>query len=391
MAFDIQLRAIVEELDAVERMLVSRDTDFVVPALHALRQLVRGQPALRELVDQEVASAAEPPDETALCRAWAPEVRRVMAEKDVQAALDVPNTTLGTLRDRLGSLWGREEDPAAIRMAAEVIGRPSSDSIEVRKKAVDILNIDASVHPVWEATRRRSNIDPRPALHVLRSEILDDDAQFLLSVSGHPRGPGRPSTSDALAAVRLLRRLLAAGIAERTALVRLRANFDLLPGRRKALRKAVLNAPRRHERVIAQAIDEFLFDQGMVAFTNVTVGDGESDHVSWDPARDAAARGMPPILIELKQVVAGDGSPPSPAHVAEAAENALKQLREYKHRLDLHFPTDPWAVVFHDSDSATSAIEAELADLPEAQVRRLVLVSLSPRTPRARKGAAPRG
>lgn len=172
------------------------------------------------------------------------------------------------------------------------------------------------------------------------------------------------------------------GVARRYAIYRLRVlfeNFLREPLRSKLRREETKTKPQR-ERILQRHMDEFLFRDGYFPLTHIEASAGYADTFI-DKLDNIETTRLPPLLIELKQVVSiATPSHFSQAHVAAAISSARSEIKRYSGHLESRPQwrnITPMIVVVHSCRADVSSLNA-----PD-----VVTIDISDRTPSRKRRA----
>lgn len=163
----------------------------------------------------------------------------------------------------------------------------------------------------------------------------------------------------------------------RFALYRLRVFFEEFEYERL---RAMLEDPaaeRRREALLQDEMERFLFQEGYFTLTNLEASRGNIDTAVVDRIEKA---GVPPILVELKQVTDLHGSARATrAAVASAIETARGEVQRYRGSLASR---PQWAGIMPFIVVVHTCIE----DLAELERDDVILIDLSASTPSGKRG-----
>ena len=170
------------------------------------------------------------------------------------------------------------------------------------------------------------------------------------------------------------------GVARRYAVHRLRVLFEhfLRDTLRSELHKEEKEAKPQRERILQRHMDEFLFREGYFPLTHSEASAGYTDTVLLDNAESTR---IPPLLIELKQVVSiSNPADVHPAKIRTAIGKARGEVQRYRGHLASRTPwrnIAPIILVVHSCRTDVATLEA-----PD-----VVLIDISDRTPSGKQGA----
>jgi hypothetical protein len=164
----------------------------------------------------------------------------------------------------------------------------------------------------------------------------------------------------------------------RFALYRLRVFFEHFEHHRLRTELAEAEAERRRrEDILQRVMDRFLFQEGYFPLTSVAASRGNIDTAIVGPMEEA---GIPPILVELKQVTAFQV--PSQANrraVTDAIDVGRGEVQRYRASLASRPQWGgiiPFVVVVHTCDEDISDLECD----------DVILIDLSATTPSRKRG-----
>jgi hypothetical protein len=164
----------------------------------------------------------------------------------------------------------------------------------------------------------------------------------------------------------------------RFALYRLRVFFETFEYERLRTDLASPTATRRREAILQREMERFLFQEGYYPITNLAASRGNIDTALVEGVERA---GVPPILVELKQVTdVHDGSPRATAGAVRAeiqtARGEIQRYRGFLASRPQWAGIVPFVVVIH------TCVD-DLSDLERDDV---ILIDLSNVTPSGKRG-----
>jgi hypothetical protein len=163
----------------------------------------------------------------------------------------------------------------------------------------------------------------------------------------------------------------------RFALYRLRVFFEEFECERLQTMLAAPTAERRREAILQDEMERFLFQEGYFTLTNLEASRGNIDMAVVDRVEKA---GVPPILVELKQVTDLHKSVRATrAAVASAIETARGEVQRYRSSLASR---PQWAGIMPFIVVVHTCVE----DVAEFEGDDVILIDLSATTPSGKKG-----